>query len=172
MTKLLVWLLAACSIATLAWAGHRYWLARADANLAMLQLQRVTADVNDIAALRTAAPPESRRPRPTSGLGAKIGDVIAKAGLPQSCLQSLSPETESPVGNAGLRRQLAKLTLEGLTLPELGAWLAEWRTAQPQWTVASIEITPASQRVSKATERPLRALIGIETVFGTTEGGR
>jgi len=104
-------------------------------------------DAREIATLRSAAPPESRRHRPAPpGLATRVADVVSKAGLPQSSLQNLSPETETSVGGTALRRQVAKVTLDGLALPELGRFLQEWRTAEPAWTVSSIDITPAPAR--------------------------
>ena len=97
--------------------------------------------------------------------------MVSKAGLPPSALQNLTPETESAHGTTGLRRQVAKLTLDSLTLPELGRFLQEWRSAEPVWTVSSLDITPAPARkraaAAEPTDRPLRAVITIETVFAT-----
>ena len=165
------WIAVAASVVLCAWTGHRYWAARSEATVSLRQLQRVSADAREIASLRSAAPPESRRHRPAPGLATHVADVVSKSGLPQSALQNLSPETENGVSGTGLRRQVARMTLEPLTLPEFGRFLQEWRAAEPGWTVSSIEITPAPQRNGKGTERPLRAIIGIETVFNQ-EGSR
>jgi hypothetical protein len=157
------------------WAGHRYYIARAEASVSLRQLSIVSADAREIAAIRAAAPPESRRHRPPATLATHIADVVSKSGLPQSALQNLSPETESGVGSAGLRKETAKLTLEPLTLAELGCFLQEWRKAEPLWTVVSIDITPTPARGRGTNDRPLRAVIGIETVFtndASKEGNR
>jgi hypothetical protein len=179
MRRALLWLVMCASAVLLCWAGQRYYAARSDSRVALRQLDLVRADAEAIADLRAAAPPESRRHRPPPGLATRLGDVISKAGLPPSSLQNLTPETESAYGSAGLKRQVAKLTLDGLTLPELGCFLQEWRTAQPLWTVSSIDITPASARMlatpGHATDRPLRATITIETIFAddqAKEGSR
>jgi hypothetical protein len=150
-------------------------VARADANVAFHQLSVASADAREVAAIRAAAPPQSRRHRPPSGLATHVADVVSKSGLPQSALQNLSPETESGVGATGLRKETAKLTLEPLTLAELGRFLQEWRLAEPLWTVASIDITPTSTRGRGTNDRPLRAVIGIDTVFAndaSKEGNR
>jgi hypothetical protein len=169
MTKILLWTAVAVSLVLCMMAGHRYWAARSDANVSLRQLQRVTDNAREIASLRSAAPPESRCQRPPPGLASRVADVVSKAGLPQSSLQSLSPETETQVGGTDLRRQVAKMTLDGLTLPQLGRFLQEWRAAEPAWTVAAIDITPASTRGrgTPAGDRPLRAVLTIETAFAT-----
>ncbi len=170
MTKAIFWIAAAVSLVLCMMAGHRYWAARSDADTSLRQLQRVSDNAREIASLRSAAPPESRRLRPPPGLATRVADVVSKAGLPQSSLQSLSPETETQVWAAiGLRRQVAKMTLDGLTLPQLGRFLQEWRTAEPVWTVSTIDISPAPAhgRGTQPGDRPLRAVLSIETVFAT-----
>jgi hypothetical protein len=69
------------------------------------------------------------------------------AGLSQSILAGLSPESiaqQSDTGTA-LRRR-ATLTLQSLTLPQLGAFIAEWRAREPGWAV--------SDGAFRAVERP------------------
>jgi hypothetical protein len=176
MTRALVWLVLGVSAALCLWEGHRYYTARSDAGLALRQLAVVRADAREIAALQAAAPPESRRPRPATGLATRVTDILSKAGLPQAVLQNVSPETETGIGNSGLRRQSAKITLDGLTLPDLGRFLQQWRATQPPWVVASIDITPTTARIAakpgQATDRPLRAVLGVEIVFAANEGVR
>jgi hypothetical protein len=168
MKHVLPWLIAACSLALLIWAGQRYYTARSESGVALRQLALVSADATALSSLRAAAPPETRRRRPPPGLATRLADVISKSGLPPSALQNLTPETESAYANTGLKRQVAKLTLEGLTLPDLGRFLQEWRTAEPLWTVSAIDITPGARRRAvpgQASDRPLRAVLTIETIF-------
>lgn len=176
MTRALVWIIIVASIALCVWEGHRWLSARAEARSALRQLAAVRADVAEIASIRAAASPESRRARPAPGLAMRVADVVSKLGLPQSGIQNLSPETESMVGTSGLRKQAAKITLDGLTLAGLGRFLQEWRSAQPLWAVTSIDIAPTAAKVAarpgQATDRPLRAVLGIETVFAANEGTR
>lgn len=176
MTRALVWIIIAGSFGLCLWEGHCYYSARAGAGVALRQLAVVRADSGEIASIRAAAPPESRWPRPAPGLATRVADVVSKSGLPPSAFQSLSPETESTVGISGLRKQAARVTLDGLTLPDLGRFLQEWRTAEPLWTVTSIDITPAAAKVAakpgQVTDRPLRAVLGIETIFASNDGTR
>jgi len=174
--RVLLWIVVAGSAILCAWSGQHYIHARSDAAVALRQLAVVSADAREIASMRAAAPAEARRKRPTPGLATRIADVVSKAGLPQSALQNLSPETESAAGTSGLRKQAARITLDGLTLPELGRFLQEWRVAEPVWTMATIDIPPTAAKIAakpgQATDRPLRAVLGIETVFADNEGNR
>lgn len=176
MTRVFVWAILVMSAIVLAWSGHRWAMARTEANIAIRQLALVSADAKEIASIKASSPPESRRPRPAPGLATRVADVVSKADLRQAALQNLSPETESAAG-AGLRRQAAKITMDGMTLSELGRFLNEWRNAEPMWTVCSIDITPTPAKTRKAsgpTDRPLRAVLGIETIFAASaqEGSR
>ena len=156
------------STALLAWSGHRYLQQRGDATTATGGFKAVVDQATELTTLRSEAPPESRRARPAPGIAARLAGVVAVAGLPQNSLQNVTPELESPV-NAGsgafaYRRSAVRLTLDPITLPELGRFLQEWRSAEPVWTVTTIDLTPTSQ-LAKGQQKPLRAALLIETVF-------
>ena len=174
MKRSLLWSLVAACLVLCSWAARRYINSRADAALSLRQLRAVNADTREIAALRAAAPPESRRHRPPPGLATRVADAVSKAGLTQSAVQSVSPEVESSAGASGLRKEAAKITLDGLTLPELGRFLQQWRTDQPVWTVISIDMTPTATKPrpnpGQSLDRPLKAVLGIETIFADKEG--
>jgi hypothetical protein len=174
MSRTWLWVLVAGCLILSAWAGRRYINARSEAAISLRQLTIVRNDAREIAAIRAAAPPESRRHRPPPGLASRVADVVSRAGLPQSALQNLSPETEAAADTSGLRKQSMKITLDGLTLPQLGRFLEVWRATQPLWMVASIDITPTSSKTrsapGQAVDRQLRAVLGIETLFA--EGSR
>jgi hypothetical protein len=176
MRLAMLWALVGASLLLCSWAGRRYMSARSEAVLALRQLAAVTTDSREIASIRAAAPPETRRHRPPPGLAARVADVVSKAGLPQAAVQIVSPETEINAGASGLHKQSAKITLDGLVLPELGRFLQEWRAAQPVWTVTSIDITPTLTRAralpGQTVDRPLKAVLGIETLFADKEGSR
>jgi hypothetical protein len=111
----------------------------------------------------------------------RISAALAAAGLPASALSSLSPEAESPIGEGDLkaRRTRAVLTLAPVTLPQLGGFLAAWRSREPQWTVSSIELSPqpgnqspGQSAAAPGGDLPLRAVLGLETLFVDQGGGR
>jgi hypothetical protein len=75
------------------------------------------------------------------------------------------------------RRTRAVLTLAPLTLPQLGGFLAAWHSREPQWTVSSIELSPqpgnqAQSAAAPGGDLPLRAVLGLETLFVDQGGGR
>jgi hypothetical protein len=69
------------------------------------------------------------------------------------------------------------VTLAGVTLPQLGGFLKEWRQREPAWTVSGIDLAPQApgkkgEASSAGGDLPLRAVIGIETMFVEQGGGR
>jgi hypothetical protein len=128
-------------------------------------------------------------------LVADVSAALTGAGVPVARMTSLSPSAASPRfdggGSTGAVRlsdggtvhrvqRSASMTLEDVTLPELGGFLREWNRTQPAWRVASIQITPqplASSQPLRSTAlagnvlaRPLSLRVTMET--STLERGR
>lgn len=146
----------------------RYVTARADAAAERMRLTTVTEHLGELARLRSSAPPWTRQGPPAGGLAPRVSGALAASGLPATALSTLSPEAESGMGEADLRarRTRAVLTLAPVTLPQLGAFLSEWRTQAPEWTVSSIDLSPQNERDTGAGgDLPLRAVLAIETLY-------
>jgi hypothetical protein len=167
MTRVIVLLSLIAGFVMLAWSSKRYLGARAEAVTAGARLELVADQTRELSQLRAQAPPELLRARPAPGLTARIAGVVAVAGLPQSALQNVTPELETLVTTARggkYRRMTVRLTLEPVTLPELGRVLSEWRSAEPHWTVSSIDLAPAGG-IASGSQKRLRAALMIETTF-------
>src|SRR4051794_17398541 len=54
MTRVLVWAILVMSAAVLAWAGHRWAAARADAHIAIRQFALVSVDAREIAGIKAS----------------------------------------------------------------------------------------------------------------------
>ena len=82
-------------------------------------------------------------------------------------LSGLTPEAERPlVAGSSAVAQRATLILSGVTLRELGGFLAAWQELAPAWVVSSLEIQPAAGRDPiPGGDLPLRAVLTLETVF-------
>ena len=147
---------------------------RMDAELG--QLRRATAHAEEIAFLRDQSPVWVRRRAPGTELATRIGEALGVAGLPALTLASLSPEAEIDAGGGdGLRakRRRAVLTLAGVTLPKVGAFLAAWRELEGErWTVSGVDLIqdPSHRPPAGGGEVPLRATITLETLY-VDDGG-
>lgn len=96
----------------------------------------------------------SLRQRPTEGLIVQVTAALDVAKVPKSKFEGLAAEGDAPVsgstagggeGNANeVRKQSVRLSLREMNLPELGAFLQEWRRSDAGWTPTRIELTRRS----------------------------
>jgi hypothetical protein len=159
-----------------------YVEARAVAERRLSTYRDALAQTKELTQLRAKAPAWTRRGRPPTGLTPRISAALTSCGLPASSVASVSPESESALGETDLhaRRTRAVVTLTGVTLPQLGNFLGAWRAREPAWTVASIDLSPQNGQGAAGSgsgsgaggDLPLRAVIGIETMFVDQGGGR
>ncbi len=136
----------------------------------LARLATARAQAAEIALLRGDTPEWTRRPPPGSGLAERVSGALAAAGLPASALASLSPAAETDVGGGGglrARRRRAVVTLSGVTLPQVGGFLAAWRGLEPAWTVAGVDLTQdnAHRPPAGGGDLPLRASIALEALY-------
>ena len=164
------WILVSAAGITCIWmAAHRAMTARARARVSQSEFTLVVQQVRELADLDTAQP--NRPPRPAAGLAPRITATLARGGSSASCLASFMPDAQVVSAEvAGLKRQRAGLTLASLTLPQLGAFLDEWRRAEPAWTVTAIDVSPSgSAAATPGGDLPLRITMTIETVFAEAD---
>jgi hypothetical protein len=152
--KALALLAVPMCVAVLAWGSNRYSAARHGLRLAEAQNRAVVAAASEIEVLKRSTPTVAAGARPQPNISGQVTDVLVEAGLAPALLTNLTPESDTAVdtGNiargmgttsaARYRRQSARLTLEPATMPDLGRFLAAWRTSQPQWAIASINVSP------------------------------
>lgn len=99
-------------------------------------------------------------------LAARVSAVLAASGLGQSSLAGLSPESVVQRSEAGTAlRVRATLTLQSVTLPEVGRFIAEWRSRYPAWILTSIDLAPdAGDKVTPGSDLPIRAVLVVESI--------
>jgi len=150
-------------------AARRERIAAAE-SLALRQAQAV-----ELASLRRAT---ATLPRSSGDLTSRMTAVLASCGLPSSTLGSVLPEPPvelpSPSGVARTR-QVARVSLEKLTLPALGRVLDTWRAAEPAWAITAIDLAAvqAAKPLAAGGDRQLRlrATLTLEAVFSDTNAG-
>ncbi len=133
--------------------------------------EAIVADVGRLEELRAklAASPDGSADTsgaPTPSLATRVSGVLSAAGLSQSNLAGLSPESTAQRSDAGtaLRRR-ATLTLQSLTLRDLGRFIGEWRAREPAWDVTSIDLAPVtSSKPAPGADLPIRVVLVVETL--------
>jgi hypothetical protein len=163
-------------VALLGFTARSALRARSAAGEARFQLITVTRQARELVQLRHDSKERALPVRPAGGLAGKVAAALARAGLPASALQGLSPEAET-LTSAHCFRERATVTLTGITLPQVGGFLDAWRTGEPEWTVSSIDLSPLDRGLGSAAGRPgtqtgnvgsdlpLRAVITLEGLF-------
>lgn len=85
--------------------------------------------------------------RPDQDVIARVNTVLAEAGIPSDRFGGLSPESDAALPSADPtaahihRRQSVRITLNDLTVSQIGEFLARWSVSQPLWVPARIELT-------------------------------
>ena len=156
--KIILTLIFGIAIVTLSLLHYRTAAARLDASLT--RSAAIAADLAEAHDLRSTNPATSQ---PTNGPADLVGHVstsLENARLAPSILRTLTPT--APLDSASAN-QRASLTLEPLSLGQLGDFLNSVRAAEAGWTVTSIEIVPIVRPANPtAAPQPLRATLTIE----------
>lgn len=109
-------------------------------------------DASEVLQLRAAHDRVADRKRPEDHVLAHVNRVLAEAGIPSRSLQGVRPEadialtTSADAGRTQYRRQSVNISLQRLTLPEIGAFLLRWREDDAVWTPRRIELTKHRSR--------------------------
>lgn len=88
-----------------------------------------------------------------SAISSRVAAALSSTGLAASLVTSLQREPDvAAAQQADLRASRARVmfTLEGLSLPQLGDFLASWKRHEPEWSVISADITPQPPPSSSA----------------------
>jgi hypothetical protein len=132
--------------------GGQLAQARSRLHAAQDALVSLKRDAQEIIDLRTRQQVVNVAERPAQDVIALINATLNEIGIPTNRLTSLTPESDTALassGNAtgsstpsgGYRQQALRLTVENLTVEEIGSFLIQWRSTQKVWTPIRIELT-------------------------------
>lgn len=128
---------------------------------------RAIRDAEEIIDLRSKQQTINAAQRPPQDVIALVNSTLASVGIPSNRLQNLFPESDSTLasGNIGAgpayKLQSIRLTLEGLSVQEIGAFLSEWRASQQVWTPSRIELN----HVRKQDENCYNVTIVLSAIY-------
>jgi hypothetical protein len=105
----------------------------------VVALDRTSADLDELTELRRERAVVAESRRPTQDLIAQVNAALRNAGVATDRMKSLDPEADTPLAGR-YRSQTLRVTLERLSLREVGAFLASWRAAKTVWTPRSLEL--------------------------------
>lgn len=141
--RVLLVLLGLVISVTIGWRSLAWRAAAADFDRAFSEHADVAAKSARAAALRALAPVSGFGSRPTEDVIQLANRVLEAATLPPARLRSVQSEMDRAIQDdrEGRRLTMARLSLEPLTVPELGAFLSAWRNRQQVWSVTRIELS-------------------------------
>ncbi|HYD00520.1 MAG TPA: hypothetical protein VEB22_04780 [Phycisphaerales bacterium] len=147
--RFLLALLTAAAVGVVAWRVVAWRSAAAEFDSAYTDHSDVNEKAARAAALRALPPVSGYGSRPTDDVIQLSNRVLEAANLPVARLRGVQPEGDRAASATddrdGRRIAAVRLSLEPLTVQELGAFLAAWRSRQQVWSVARVELNaPAS----------------------------
>jgi hypothetical protein len=140
---------------------------------ARVEYARVGSALQRLATLDARLDPRLA-PGSAQPLSTRLSAAAAQAGLPSTCISSVSPESQSVTttdSSARILQRRAAVTLGSLTLPQFGRLLDQWRRANTDWIVTAIEITPATTPPPAAGgDLPLSISLTLESIATVDTG--
>ncbi|MDP1661042.1 MAG: hypothetical protein Q8L55_03925 [Phycisphaerales bacterium] len=168
--RLLLVLLGLGCVTVLGWRCVAWQAAATEFELAYAEHAEVAAKSARIATLRALPPVSGYGSRPAEDVIQLANRTLEAATLPAARLRSVQSEMDRAIQDdrEGRRLTTARLSLEPLTVQELGAFLGAWRSRQQVWSVARIElsaITPARDGGNNRTQGQYRASVTVSASY-------
>lgn len=168
--RLLLMLLGLACVSLLGWRCIAWQAAATDFEQAYADHAEVALKSARVATLRGLPPVSGYGSRPTEDVIQLANRTLEAATLPAARLRGVQPEPDRVIQDdrEGRRLATARLSLEPLTVPELGAFLGAWRSRQQVWSVARIElsaITPAREGGNNRTQGQYRATVTVNASY-------
>ncbi|MEW6747311.1 MAG: hypothetical protein AB1486_31660 [Planctomycetota bacterium] len=147
------------------YAGVGRRLEATAASLAQTRLQAA-----EVMNLRHREERVSLRERPRQDVIALVNEVLAEAGIPSGRLIGVEPESDVALGDSAggkspYRRQTLALSLERLTLPQVGRFLGVLRERQRMWSVTRIELSREGRPASGQGAASEPSLLGMRLLL-------
>jgi hypothetical protein len=158
----------------LGWCVNRLALASSRLAVAEMGFDSLRRDAQEIIELRSRQQVVNTAERPTQDVIAQVNAVLSEVGIPTNRVKSLTPESDGAINSAKgtaqtgsiYRKQSLRMTLENLTVQEIGNFLLQWRAAQKIWTAVEIELTHVhSSTKDKTGENRYDASIVLSAVY-------
>ncbi|MCI0353302.1 MAG: hypothetical protein L0Z53_28110 [Acidobacteriales bacterium] len=113
---------------------------------ASLNLEQTIQDAQRILELRAKQQTIAEHKRPDQDVIARVNTVLAESGITSDRFGGLRPESDAAVphskaNGAAYGRQSVRITLNELSVSQVGAFLARWSQTQPLWIPSRIELT-------------------------------
>ncbi|MEE8154273.1 MAG: hypothetical protein V3T53_04860 [Phycisphaerales bacterium] len=132
-------------------SANRLAEARSQLVAARSSLVRIADSAQRIVQLRGEQERIAEHKRPEQDVIARVSAALAQAGIAAKHFGGLRPESDAALAGTGhtgiaYRRQSVRVSLNDLSITQLGAFLSRWSATQRLWTPTRIELTHARSR--------------------------
>lgn len=142
-----IWLAVLCVPIVI--SASRLSNARMQHDAALTARQRLINEAQQIIRLRSKQQRIAEHKRPEQDVIARVNTTLAEAGIPPERFGGLRPESDAALPNTAYRRQSVRITLDELSIIELGAFLDQWSKSQQLWTPTRLELSHARSKIDE-----------------------
>ena len=109
--------------------------------------QRIIDEAQQIIQLQSKQQRIAEHKRPEQDVIARVNTTLAEAGIPPERFGGLRPESDAALPDSAYRRQSVRISLDELSIAELGAFLGQWSRTQRLWTPSRLELSHARNNI-------------------------
>lgn len=126
-------------------SARRLEVAEARLQAAQELLHGTASDAERVLELRSRQERVAEDKRPEQDVIARVNACLTRADIPLERFGGVRPEADAAVAGGGdgaraYRRQAVRISLNRMTVTQLGAFLADWHASQPLWTPTRIDL--------------------------------
>ncbi len=140
-----VWLGALCVPVVI--SAGRLGDARMRHDAALTAQQRIINEAQQIIRLRSKQQRIAEHKRPEQDVIARVNATLAEAGIPPERFGGLRPESDAALSDSAYRRQSVRISLDELSIVQLGTFLGQWSRIQQLWTPTRLELSHARSKI-------------------------
>jgi hypothetical protein len=151
------WMIVLCvvCVTVVAWFGQGALAARNQHRDAVETYEETESALRELRALQSRQPDFIELGQEGEDLTRRVTRVLTSAGLGANALSSLTPEADQPASSARTTegkpvylRRSARISLDGVTMGQLGRFMEAWRTSTDGagWTVSTIDLAAGAEQ--------------------------
>ncbi len=140
-----VWIAALCIPIVV--SASRLSDARMQHDAALTAQQRAIDEAQQIIRLQSKQQRIAEHKRPEQDVIARVNATLAEAGIPPERFGGLRPESDAALPDSTYRRQSVRISLDELSIAQLGAFLGQWSQSQHLWTPTRLELSHTRNRI-------------------------
>ena len=121
--------------------------ARMQHDAALAAQQRIIDEAQKIIQLSSQQQRIAEHKRPEQDVIARVNTTLAQAGIPSERFGGLRPESDGALPDSVYRRQSVRISLDELSIAQLGTFLGQWSQSQQLWTPTRLELSHTRNKI-------------------------